>query len=74
MFKMEEQLLNEKYYGAISEKKKKIKHLSYPRLAGMAYGKTVEKMVMNGNAAMQLGVCLTYFIFVPQNLSVWQCW
>lgn len=67
--KMATAIANEKLYGATG-KKKKMKHLSYPRLAGMALGKTAEKIVMNGIAGMQLGVCLTYFIFVPQNLRM----
>lgn len=42
--------------------------LSYPELAYRALGPTGEKIVKVGIAAMQSGVCLTYLIFVPQNL------
>ena len=47
---------------------KKSKHVSYPELAYRVYGETGEQAVKTGIALMQLGVCLTYFIFVPQNL------
>lgn len=43
--------------------------LSYPELARRAFGSTGEVVVKVGIAAMQSGVCLTYLIFVPQNLS-----
>lgn len=43
--------------------------LSYPELAYRALGSTGEAMVKIGIAAMQSGVCLTYLIFVPQNLQ-----
>ncbi|KAL7545217.1 hypothetical protein ACHAWF_008570 [Thalassiosira exigua] len=43
--------------------------LSYPELARRAYGPRGEKLVMTGISLMQSGVCLTYLIFVPQNLS-----
>lgn len=43
--------------------------LSYPELAFRAYGKRGEALVKIGIAAMQSGVCLTYFIFVPHNLT-----
>lgn len=42
--------------------------LSYPELAYRALGPTGETIVKIGIAAMQSGVCLTYLIFVPQNL------
>jgi proton-coupled amino acid transporter len=42
--------------------------LSYPELAYRALGSTGESMVKTGIALMQSGVCLTYLIFVPQNL------
>eukprot|EP00934_Nitzschia_sp_Nitz4_P002819 Nitzschia sp. Nitz4//scaffold86_size83305//53590//55294//NITZ4_005266-RA/size83305-snap-gene-0.162-mRNA-1//1//CDS//3329559262//2809//frame0 len=42
--------------------------LSYPELAYKALGPTGEMTVKVGIAAMQSGVCLTYLIFVPQNL------
>jgi proton-coupled amino acid transporter len=42
--------------------------LSYPELAYRALGSTGEAMVKTGIALMQSGVCLTYLIFVPQNL------
>ncbi|KAL7568810.1 hypothetical protein ACA910_007226 [Epithemia clementina (nom. ined.)] len=41
--------------------------LSYPELARRAFGSGAV-FVQFGIAAMQFGVCLTYFIFVPQNL------
>jgi solute carrier family 36 (proton-coupled amino acid transporter) len=43
--------------------------LSYPELAFRALGVTGETFVMIGIALMQSGVCLTYLIFVPQNLK-----
>jgi proton-coupled amino acid transporter len=43
--------------------------LSYPELAYRALGKRGETMVKIGIALMQSGVCLTYLIFVPQNLK-----
>lgn len=48
--------------------KKKRTILSYPELAYRALGSTGENIVKIGIAAMQSGVCLTYLIFVPQNL------
>jgi proton-coupled amino acid transporter len=42
--------------------------LSYPELAYRALGTTGESCVKAGIALMQSGVCLTYLIFVPQNL------
>lgn len=42
--------------------------LSYPELAYRALGGTGESIVKTGIALMQSGVCLTYLIFVPQNL------
>ena len=44
-------------------------NISYPQLAKMAYGEAGESIVRTGITLMQLGVCLTYFIFVPHNLS-----
>lgn len=44
------------------------KMLSYPELAYRAMGTTGEKIVKTGIMLMQSGVCLTYLIFVPQNL------
>lgn len=41
--------------------------LTYPELARRAFG-SGSVFVQFGIAAMQFGVCLTYFIFVPQNL------
>jgi Transmembrane amino acid transporter protein len=41
--------------------------LTYPELARRAFGRGA-LFVQMGIAAMQFGVCLTYFIFVPQNL------
>ncbi|KAL3941240.1 MAG: hypothetical protein SGBAC_004359 [Bacillariaceae sp.] len=43
------------------------KLLSYPELARRAFGKGAI-CVQLGIATMQFGVCLTYLIFVPQNL------
>ena len=43
--------------------------LSYPELAHRALGSTGETFVKIGIAFMQSGVCLTYLIFVPQNLK-----
>jgi hypothetical protein len=51
-----------------SSKKKRV-ILSYPELAYRALGPTGEMIVKLGIALMQSGVCLTYLIFVPQNLS-----
>jgi proton-coupled amino acid transporter len=42
--------------------------LSYPELAYRALGSRGESLVKAGIALMQSGVCLTYLIFVPQNL------
>lgn len=42
--------------------------LSYPDLAKKAYGSRGQTLVKIGIAAMQSGVCLTYLIFVPQNM------
>ncbi|KAL9185673.1 hypothetical protein ACHAXT_003450 [Thalassiosira profunda] len=42
--------------------------LSYPELAYCAFGSTGERLVQVGISLMQSGVCLTYLIFVPQNL------
>lgn len=42
--------------------------LSYPELAYRALGDRGEAVVKAGIALMQSGVCLTYLIFVPQNL------
>ena len=42
--------------------------LSYPELAYRALGKKFEACVKLGIALMQSGVCLTYLIFVSQNL------
>lgn len=43
--------------------------LSYPELAYRALGLKGEAVVKTGIALMQSGVCLTYLIFVPQNLN-----
>jgi len=50
-------------------KKTKRTILSYPELAHRALGSTGETFVKIGIAFMQSGVCLTYLIFVPQNLK-----
>lgn len=42
--------------------------LSYPELAYRAFGPVGERIVQVGISLMQSGVCLTYLIFVPQNL------
>lgn len=42
--------------------------LSYPELAYRSLGTRGESIVKTGIALMQSGVCLTYLIFVPQNL------
>ncbi|EED92680.1 amino acid/polyamine transporter, partial [Thalassiosira pseudonana CCMP1335] len=42
--------------------------LSYPELAYRSFGSTGETIVKVGISMMQSGVCLTYLIFVPQNL------
>lgn len=42
--------------------------LSYPELAYRAFGSRGERLVQLGISLMQSGVCLTYLIFVPQNL------
>jgi proton-coupled amino acid transporter len=52
---------------AAKRKKRRI-ILSYPELAYRALGSTGEAIVKTGIALMQSGVCLTYLIFVPQNL------
>ena len=51
------------------QKKQKRTILSYPELAYRALGGTGEAFVKIGIAFMQSGVCLTYLIFVPQNLK-----
>ncbi len=55
--------------GLLSSTKSKRTILSYPELAYRALGSTGELVVKLGIAFMQSGVCLTYLIFVPQNLS-----
>jgi len=42
--------------------------LSYPELARRAFGNKGCRIVTLGIALMQFGVCLTYLIFVPNNL------
>ncbi|KAL7539182.1 hypothetical protein ACHAXR_011425 [Thalassiosira sp. AJA248-18] len=51
-----------------NNKNKKRIILSYPELAYRAFGSRGEKLVQIGISLMQSGVCLTYLIFVPQNL------
>ena len=53
----------------LSSAKSKRTILSYPELAYRALGSTGETFVKIGIAFMQSGVCLTYLIFVPQNLK-----
>lgn len=43
--------------------------LSYPELAYRSLGTQGEALVKVGIALMQSGVCLTYMIFVPQNIA-----
>jgi proton-coupled amino acid transporter len=50
-------------------RKRKRTILSYPELAYRALGSTGEAAVKIGIALMQSGVCLTYVIFVSQNLQ-----
>lgn len=42
--------------------------ISYPDLAYRAFGSKGKTIVMVGIASMQSGICLTYLIFVPQNM------
>lgn len=51
-----------------SSRRKRRVHLSYPELAYRAFGAKGEKIVQIGISMMQSGVCITYLIFVPQNL------
>lgn len=51
-----------------SASKRKRVHLSYPELAYRAFGPRGERLVQIGISMMQSGVCITYLIFVPQNL------
>jgi proton-coupled amino acid transporter len=51
-----------------SSRRKKRVHLSYPELAYRSYGLRGERIVQIGIFMMQSGVCITYLIFVPQNL------
>lgn len=61
-------------YGSIDEEQRDDSNvtaptlLTYPELARRAFG-TYSSLISGGIAAMQFGVCLTYLIFVPQNLS-----
>lgn len=54
---------------SLTESKRAKTILSYPELAYRALGPTGEALVKIGIALMQSGVCLTYLIFVPQNLQ-----
>jgi proton-coupled amino acid transporter len=57
-----------KDYGSVSkEQESSGKLLTYPELARRAFG-GASVLVQLGVALMQFGVCLTYLIFVPQNL------
>lgn len=58
---------NDKLLRRSSSKSKKV-HLSYPELAYRAFGQIGERIVQVGISLMQSGVCITYLIFVPQNL------
>jgi len=53
---------------ASSGRKQSVLLLSYPELAYRSLGARGETVVKTGIALMQSGVCLTYLIFVPQNL------
>lgn len=58
------------HYGAVANDKQESyagKLLTYPELAHRAFG-DISVFVKAGIALMQFGVCLTYLIFVPQNL------
>ena len=59
---------NDKLSRHSSASKRKQIHLSYPELAYRAFGPRGERMVQIGISMMQSGVCITYLIFVPQNL------
>jgi proton-coupled amino acid transporter len=64
-------LLNGNGNGSSNSRRRKSAHrqrLSYPELAYRAFGSRGESLVKAGIALMQSGVCLTYLIFVPQNL------
>ncbi len=52
------------------EQKRRQIALSYPELAYRAWGKRGQRLVQIGITLMQSGVCLTYLIFVPQNLRM----
>eukprot|EP00804_Cyclotella_cryptica_P030982 CCRYP_013572-RD/>CCRYP_013572-RD protein AED:0.22 eAED:0.22 QI:103/0.75/0.6/1/0.25/0.2/5/2554/474 len=52
---------------SFSRRHKKV-HLSYPELAYRSFGSRGERLVQIGISMMQSGVCITYLIFVPQNL------
>jgi hypothetical protein len=56
-----------KDYGSVSKEQESGKLLTYPELARRAFG-GFSVVVQLGVALMQFGVCLTYLIFVPQNL------
>jgi hypothetical protein len=56
-----------KDYGTVSKQQESGKLLTYPELARRAFG-SASVLVQVGVAMMQFGVCLTYLIFVPQNL------
>ena len=59
---------NERLSRRSSSSKRKRVHLSYPELAYRAFGPKGERIVQIGISMMQSGVCITYLIFVPQNL------
>ncbi|KAL3939928.1 MAG: hypothetical protein SGBAC_005437 [Bacillariaceae sp.] len=59
-----------KWYGATGEESRPTEGsqlLTYPELARRSFGRGAV-FVQLGIATMQFGVCLTYLIFVPQNL------
>lgn len=57
------------YFLLTTEGQRRRMSLSYPELAFRALGPKGETIVKIGIALMQSGVCITYFIFVPQNLT-----
>lgn len=66
-WKMESDRLNNTRHRRRSSKPQRVM-LSYPELAYRSFGSTGETIVKVGISMMQSGVCLTYLIFVPQNL------
>merc|ERR1719343_103024 len=71
-WKVESQLLTEELpllkSGGRSQSFISKRALTYPELARRAFGERGETVIKTGIALLQSGVCLTYLIFVPQNL------